>query len=94
MTESLVVTQTRDRTGRTIVWWFEDLHEAERNRPLAWVGAGQLHVDDETPVEVARRAINLFRDELLTDPFQDLAYLVTHRQVEPGGPIEPVKEPA
>ena len=77
MTE-LVVVQSRDRTNRTIITWYPDMHEAERARPIAWVGAGQLHVEAEAPVEVARRAVNLFRDELTHDPFQDLTYLCTH----------------
>lgn len=87
---ALVVVQSRDRTGRTILSWFDDVHEAERARPIAWVGAGQLHVDDETPPEVSRRAINLFRDELTRDPFQDLRYLTTHVR-DGDGYVHPVK---
>lgn len=86
----IVVVQSRDRTGRTIITWYPDTHEAERARPIAWVGAGQLHIEAEAPTDVARRATNLFRDELCRDPFQDLGYLCTHRQVEAFGPVEPV----
>jgi hypothetical protein len=84
-----VVVQRRDPTGRTILSWYEDEHEAERGRPWAWVGAGELHVDEETPADISRRAIGLFRCELVQDPFQDLTWLTTHHQVEPGGCIEP-----
>jgi hypothetical protein len=86
----LVIVQSRDRNGRTILTWYPDMHEAERCRPIAWVGSGQLHVEEEAPVAVARRAVNLFRDELTRDPFQDLRYLVTHVK-DADGNFEPVK---
>ena len=74
----LVIVQTQDHTGRTILSWYEDTTEAERHRPLAWVGSGQLHIDEEAPHEVRRSATDLFWGELLRDPFQDLSYKVTH----------------
>jgi len=85
-----VVIQSRDRTDRTIVSWFDDTHEAERHRPIAWVGAGQLHVEAEAPTEVARRAVNLFRDELTQDPWQDLTHLCTHSR-DGDGYVVPLK---
>lgn len=85
-----VVIQTRDRTGRTKLTWYADVHEAERGNPIASVGAGGLWIDPEAPTDVGRRAINLYRDELTRDPWQDLTYLVTHT-VDGDGYLHPVK---
>lgn len=86
----LCVIQTRDRNQRTIVSWYEDVHEAERGRPIAYVGASGLWVDPEADyADVGRRATNLYNGELLRDPWQDLSYMVTHT-VDSDGVIEPV----
>lgn len=89
MPDDFVVVQTRDRTGRTIVSWYPDVHEAERCRPIAWVGGGQLHVEEEAPVDVTRRAVNLFRDELTRDPRADLSHVVTHAK-DSDGYVHPI----
>lgn len=88
MTEHVVI-QSRDATGRTILAWYLDLHEAEHGRPIATAGPAHAHVVDvETPPHIAddvERVIIL----LTQDPFQDLTHVTTHHQSEPGGCIEP-----
>lgn len=80
-----VVIQTRDRNGRTIVTWYEDMHEADRARPIAFVGASGLWVDPEADYsEIGRRATNLYNCELLRDPWQDLSHMVTHTRDSDG----------
>lgn len=84
-----VVIQTRDRNGRTIVTWYEDMHEAERGRPMAWVGGGSVFVDEGADRDIGRSATNLFRDELLNDPWADLSHMVTHTR-DSDGHLHPV----
>jgi hypothetical protein len=88
MTEPVVI-QSRDRTGRTIITWYVDEGAACAGDELAQVSPGSLHIGVEAPADVAEKAIGLYRNELVLDPWADLSWLTTHHQVEPGGPIEP-----
>lgn len=88
MTE-YVVLQFRDRTGRTVIRWYPDLHEADRGRPIATAGPAHARVVEvDTPPHIVDEVEKVCI--LLTqDPFQDLTHATTHHQVEPGGCIEP-----
>lgn len=90
MSDETVVIQSRDRTNRTVITWYADTYEAERENPLARVGAGGVWVDDETDyIPIGRRATNLYRGELLQDPWQDLSWLCTHTR-DGDGYVRPI----
>lgn len=89
MTGPLVYIQTRDHTDRTILSVYNDVQDAERGHVLASAGPSHaVYVAAETPHDVAEQLKRLSGHELVTDPWQDLTWLVTHHYV--AGVLTPI----
>jgi hypothetical protein len=85
-----VIIQTRDRAGRTIISVYDDVHEAERQNPIAWAGPSQgVFVAPECDPVIGGQIKRLSENELVHDPWQDLSWLCTHTR-DGDGYITPI----
>jgi hypothetical protein len=89
MSEPLVIVQSRDPNGHTVLSWYESEGGAYQDDYIAEVSSLALLTTRHTPPDVRLLAYGLFGNELLRDSKADLSFLTTHHQTEPGGPIEP-----